>query len=137
MAEITLEATVDNITTVVGFVEEQLEELGCGMKIQMQMSMVTDELFANIAMYAYPEGGGSATVRLEAIEDGRQAVITFIDQGVPYNPLMKEDPDITLSAEERPIGGLGIFMVKKSVDNITYRYEDGQNILTITKTILP
>ena len=135
MVEITVNACVDKIAEVVAFVEEQLENMGAGMKAQMQISIAVDELFANIANYAYPNGEGTATVRVEASEDGKKAVITFIDSGVPYNPLEKEDPDITLSAEDRPIGGLGIFMVKKSMDDITYRYENGRNILSIRKNL--
>ncbi len=135
MVEITVNACVDKITEVVGFVEEQLENMGAGMKAQMQISIAVDELFANIAGYAYPNGEGTATVRVEASEDGKKAVITFIDSGIPYNPLEKEDPDITLSAEDRPIGGLGIFMVKKSMDEMNYRYENGKNILSIIKSI--
>lgn len=135
MAEITLQAKVENIRQVVAFVEEELEAMGCAMKAQMQLSIAVDELFTNIACYAYAPGSGMATVRVEAISDGQQARITFIDQGVPYNPLKKEDPDITLSAEERPIGGLGVFMVKKTMDEMDYRFENGNNILTIVKTI--
>ncbi|MBQ6716612.1 MAG: ATP-binding protein [Clostridia bacterium] len=135
MVEITVNACVDKIAEAVAFVEEQLENMGAGMKAQMQISIAVDELFANIANYAYPNGEGTATVRVEASEDGKKAMITFIDSGVPYNPLEKEDPDITLSAEDRPIGGLGIFMVKKSMDDMIYRYENGKNILTIIKSI--
>ena len=137
MAEITADARLDKIGEVTAFVEEQLENMGAGMKAQMQISIAVDELFANIINYAYPSSAGKATVRVEASEDGKKAVITFIDQGIPYNPLEKEDPDITLSAETRPLGGLGIFMVKKSMDDLAYRYENGQNILTLKKTIRP
>lgn len=137
MAEITLAAKVESIAPVTDFVTEQLDEMGCPMKVQMQLAMVVDELFGNIARYAYPSGEGRATVHVEKTADGRQVEITFIDQGVPYNPLEREDPDITLSAEEREIGGLGIFMVKKSVDDMRYRYENGQNLLTVAKQMLP
>ena len=93
-----------------------------------------DELFGNIVRYAYQPGMGPATVRVEVT--GEPAVIlTFIDNGVPYDPLKKADPDTTLSAEERQVGGLGIFMVKKSMDEIAYEYQDGQNILRIKKKI--
>lgn len=137
MAEITLEAVVENLDTVTDFVTEQLEEMGCAMKVRMQFSIAVDELFANIAHYAYGEETGMATVRVARSDDGRYAMVTFMDQGVPYDPLAKEDPDIALSAEERPIGGLGIYMVKKSMDRVTYRYEDGSNVLTIEKAIAP
>lgn len=135
MKELTLDATVENISTVTAFVDEELEKIDCPMKAQMQIDIAIDEVFSNIAHYAYHPSGGSATVKIEVIEEPMSVVITFIDGGTPYNPLEKEDPDITLSAEEREIGGLGIFMVKKSMDSIDYEYKDGQNILRIKKNI--
>ena len=135
MKELIVAAAVESIETVTAFVEGLLEELDCPMKAQMQISIAIDELFGNIAHYAYPSGEGEAVVRFEAAEDMKSVVITFIDQGVPYNPLTAEEPDTTLSAEERAIGGLGIFMVKKSMDEIAYRYENGRNILSIRKTL--
>lgn len=133
MKELKLVATVENIETVTDFVNEQLEALDCPMKAQMQIDIAIDELFGNIAHYAYNPEVGSATVRVEVIEDPLAVTITFIDNGVPYDPLAKADPDTTLSAEERDIGGLGIYMVKKSMDDIIYEYKDGQNILKIKK----
>lgn len=135
MKELTIAATVENIETVTDFVNEQLESLDCPPKAQMQIDIAIDELFGNIAHYAYNPEIGSATVRVEVTEDPLAVVITFIDNGVPYDPLAKEDPDVTLSAEERGIGGLGIYMVKKTMDEITYEYKDGQNILSIKKKI--
>ena len=135
MKELTIAATVENIGTVTDFVNEQLEALDCPMKAQTQIDIAIDELFGNIAHYAYNPEVGSATVRVEVIEEPLAVIITFIDKGVPYDPLAKADPDITLSAEEREIGGLGIFMVKKSMDEITYEYKDGQNILKIKKNL--
>ena len=133
MKELRIDATIENIDAVTDFVNEQLEALDCPMKAQMQIDIAIDELFGNIAHYAYAPAVGEATVRVEATEDPRAVVITFIDEGVPYDPLAKEDPDTTLSVEERKIGGLGIYMVKKSMDDITYEYKDGQNILSIKK----
>ena len=101
----------------------------------MQIDIAIDELFSNIAHYAYTPDTGEATVRVEVTESPLAVIITFIDHGVPYDPLAKEDPDTTLSAEERQIGGLGIYMVKKSMDEIAYRYQDGQNILMIKKQL--
>ena len=135
MKEITLAATVENIETVTEFVNAQLELLDCPIKAQMQIDIAIDELFGNIAHYAYNTEVGSATVRVEVSEAPLAVIITFIDNGVPYDPLGKDDPDITLSAEEREIGGLGIYMVKQSMDEITYEYKDGQNILKIKKNI--
>ena len=105
------------------------------MKAQMQIDIAIDELFGNIARYAYNPEVGPATVRVEVLNDPLAVEITLIDGGIPYDPLKKEDPDITLSAEQREIGGLGIFMVKKSMDSITYEYKDGKNILAIKKNL--
>ena len=135
MKELTIAAKVENIEAVTNFVNEQLEALDCPMKAQMQIDIAIDELFGNIAHYAYNPEIGKATVRVEVSQDPLAVVITFIDNGVPYDPLAKTDPDTTLSAEEREIGGLGIYMVKKSMDEITYDYKDGQNILKIKKCI--
>ena len=135
MKELTIAATVENIEAVTDFVNEQLEAIDCSMKTQMQIDIAIDELFSNIAHYAYNPEVGEATVRVEVTEDPLAVVITFIDKGVPYDPLAKEDPDTTLSAEERKIGGLGIYMVKKSMDDVTYEYKDGQNILAIKKNL--
>ena len=135
MKELTIAATVESIETVTDFVNEQLEAYDCPMKILMQINIAIDELFSNIAHYAYKGEIGQATVRVDALETPRSVVITFIDRGVPYDPLAKADPDTTLSAEERAIGGLGIFMVKKSMDDVSYEYRNGQNILTIKKRL--
>lgn len=135
MKELTLAATTENIGAVTAFVDEQLEALDCPMKAQMQIDIAIDELFGNIAHYAYHPEVGEATVRVEVVEEPLSVVITFIDGGVPYDPLTAADPDTTLSAEERSIGGLGIFMVKKSMDEIAYRYENGRNILSIRKNL--
>ncbi|MBQ8313751.1 MAG: ATP-binding protein [Clostridia bacterium] len=135
MKELTIAATVENIDVVTDFVNEQLEALECPMKAQMQIDIAIDELFGNIAHYAYNPDVGEATVRVEVQKEPLSVIITFIDGGVPYDPLAAADPDTTLSAEERGIGGLGIFMVKKSMDEIAYRYENGKNILSIRKKL--
>ncbi|MGM9579998.1 MAG: ATP-binding protein [Anaerovibrio sp.] len=135
MKEITLEATVENIGVATDFVEEFLDEIACPLKAKMQLNIAIDELFGNIAHYAYQGGEGKATVQVEVLENPRAVCITFIDSGVPYNPLEKADPDITLSAEDRSIGGLGIFMVKKNTDDMQYSYCEGRNRLKIIKCI--
>ncbi len=135
MKELTIDATLDNISTVTAFVDEELEQLDCPPKTKMQMDIAIDELFGNIANYAYNPNIGTATVRVEVTDNPLAVVITFIDNGVPYDPLAKADPDITLSAEEREIGGLGIYMVKKSMDDVFYEYKDGKNILKIRKNL--
>lgn len=135
MKELTIDATVDNIQIVTEFVDEQLEGFGCPMKAQSQIDIAIDELFGNIAHYAYKPEVGPATVRVEVIESPLSVVITFIDHGVPYDPLANEDSDVSLPAEQRKIGGLGIYIVKKSMDEITYEYKNGKNILKIKKNI--
>ncbi len=135
MKELTMEATVENIQAVTDFVNEQLQEVGCSVKTQTQIDIAIDELFGNIAHYAYNPEVGPVTVCVEITEDSLAVRITFIDSGLPYDPLTNIDPDITLSAQERDIGGLGIYMVKKSMDNVSYEYKDGQNILRILKSI--
>ena len=133
--ELTLEATVENLTPVMAFLEEHLEEAECSMKAQMQITVAAEEIYVNIAHYAYAPGTGEATVRMEITDDPRTASITFIDRGIPFDPLAKPDPDVTLSAEERGIGGLGIYMTKKTMDDVRYERVDGQNILTLVKRI--
>ena len=135
MKEMIVDAAIENIPAVTAFVEEQLEQYNCPMKAQMQIDIAIDELFGNIAQYAYTPKTGKATVRVEVTENPMAVVISFIDNGVPYDPLAKADPDVSLPADERQIGGLGIFMVKKSMDEINYEYKNGQNILTIKKHI--
>ena len=135
MKELTIEATPENVDTVVAFVDEQLEEYGCGMKEQMAIDVAIDELFANIAHYAYKPDVGYATVRVDVLKDPLTVEVTFIDNGKPSDPLAKEDPDTTLSIEDREIGGMGIFIVKKCMDSVNYEYKDGKNILTVRKFI--
>ena len=133
--ELTIEATLENLPQVIGFLERCLEEADCPLKAQMQITVAAEEIFVNIAHYAYAPETGEATVRVEITEEPAAASVTFIDRGIPFDPLAKPDPDVTLSAEERGIGGLGIYMVKKSMDDVRYAYRDGQNILTLTKKL--
>lgn len=133
--EIVIDANTDKLDEVIGFVDAHLEEYDCSMKTQMQIDIAVEEVFVNIANYAYNTDIGKATIRVEISGDPIVIKITFLDNGTPYDPLAKEDPDVTLSAEDRKIGGLGIFMTKKSMDNIQYEYKNGQNILTIEKNL--
>lgn len=135
MKELTVEADTEQLETVTAFLNEQLEAKSCTMKVQTQLELVVEEIFANIANYAYPSKKGQVTIRIIVEEETLSMVITFIDSGIPYDPLKKEDPDITLSAEEREIGGLGVFLCKKLVDDMHYEYKDGKNILTIQKKL--
>ncbi len=135
MKELKIEATPQNLDSVIQFVDEQLDEYGCGMKQQMAIDLAVEELFVNIAHYAYNPETGYASVLVDVIKDPLSVEITFIDNGKPYDPLAKSDPDTSLSVEDRPIGGMGIFLVKKSMDLVNYEYKDGKNILTIKKNI--
>ncbi|MCR5586826.1 MAG: ATP-binding protein [Lachnospiraceae bacterium] len=135
MNELTVDAKVDNLSVVLSFVDAELEKYECSMKTQMQIDIAVEELFVNIANYAYSPVIGVATVRVEVKDDPLSVYVTFVDEGKPYDPLAKEDPDVSLSAEEREIGGLGIYMVKKSMDAVEYEYKDGANILTIVKQL--
>ena len=135
MKELRIEASLDNLDEVLRFVDQELEGADCPMKFMMQIDLAVEEIFVNIASYAYAPGKGDAVIRLEIAGNPRCAEICFMDSGVPYDPLKKKDPDVTLSAAEREIGGLGIFMAKKSVDDIRYEYRDGRNILTLKKYI--
>ena len=133
MKEMKIDAAVENIDIVTGFVNEELEALECPSKAMMQIDVAIDELFSNIARYAYPTKRGQATVRIEVEKDPLAVIITFIDSGAPFDPLRREDPDVTLGADERKIGGLGIFVVKKTMDALEYEYKNGHNILRIRK----
>lgn len=135
MKELRIKASDENLNSVIDFVEEELDVINCPMKTKMQLDVTVEEVFVNIAHYAYGTKDGEAVIQMHTSEEPPYIEITFIDSGEPYDPLTKPDPDITLSAEDRPIGGLGIFMVKKSVDDIRYEYKDGHNILTIKKVI--
>ena len=135
MKELVIEADRMNLPQVQAFIDEQLEAVGCPMLAQTTIDIAVEELFVNIASYAYGDESGNAVVQVTMYEDPFSVEITFIDNGRRYNPLVKADPDTTLSANQRQIGGLGIFMVKNSMDNVNYEYKDGKNILTIKKNL--
>ena len=127
-------AVKESLAEVLSFVDRHLEEAACPFGIQMQIDVAMEELFVNIACYAYVPESGDAELSIHFEGDPKETVITLSDTGRPFNPLEKTDPDITLSADEREIGGLGIFIVKKSMDTVEYRRENGKNILTIRKS---
>ncbi|WMJ83981.1 ATP-binding protein [Oscillospiraceae bacterium LTW-04] len=133
MKELTVAASTDKLEHVLNFINLELESHDFPMKAQMQIAIVVEEIFINIANYAYYPAQGYATVYCKIESDPLSVTIQFLDSGRPYNPLEKSDPDTTLSAEERSIGGLGIFMVKKIMDEIYYQYNDQKNILTLKK----
>ena len=135
MKELIVEADRKNLNKVQAFIDEELEAVDCPMLTQTAIDIAVEELFVNIASYAYDTGIGTAVVQVTVNEEPLSVEITFIDNGRQYDPLAKEDPDTTLSAGQRRKGGLGIFMVKKSMDDVIYEYKDGKNILTIKKKL--
>ena len=134
-SEIEIEAVDENLPKVLSFIERRLEGTDCPPRAKMQISVAAEEIFVNIAHYAYAPDKGMATVRVEVLEDPVAVRITFLDNGTPYDPLQKEDPDVEASAKDRQIGGLGVFLVKKTMDDVAYEYKDGQNILTLKKNL--
>ena len=135
MKTLTVPASTDQLDAVQSFIDELLSTVPCSPETQIQLQIVVEELFVNIAHYAYSPEIGEAVISCNVDQSPPSITIQFRDQGTPFNPLAKEDADISLSAEEREIGGLGIFMVKEYMDAVDYAYEDGQNILTIRKQL--
>lgn len=135
MKELTLPASRTKIPEIIEFVNRELERMDCGTKTRAQIDIAIDELYSNIAKYGFDDDGGEVTVAMETQREPRIVSITFTDGGRPFNPLERSDPDTTLSARDRKIGGLGIYMVKKSMDDVRYEYREGKNILTIRKVL--
>ena len=135
MANKIFPAKTESLSDVLAFIEQRLETFGCSMKLQIAICVAIEEVFVNVAHYAYKEGNGNVEFNISFDEVTRLVTFKMTDSGVPFDPLKKEDPDISLSAEERNIGGLGIFITKKTMDNVSYAYENGKNILTMTKKI--
>ena len=133
--ELRISAKLENLGQVLNYIESILVEGGVSKKVSMEVLIAAEEVFVNIATYAYGEQTGEAVIQVDVTKGGK-IMLTFIDNGIPYNPLEKPDPDTTLAIENREIGGLGIFMVKESMDKVTYRYEDGQNQLIVEKSFL-
>ena len=133
--KISVDAVLENWENVSSFLESQLEQMNCSLKEKIQLETAAEEIFVNIASYAYPQETGKVEIQLEKRSDPWRVCISFRDRGIPYNPLERPEPDLTLSAEQREIGGLGIYMVRKSMDTVSYEYKDGCNMLTIEKVI--
>ena len=136
MAEITVSAVPEQIDAVMDFVNRQLKALGCPEEARVDLDVAVDELLGNIIRYAYGPGRGEVTVRVEAQEEPKALILTFLDQGAPFDPLAEERPDTTsLPARERPMGGLGLYLAKSLTDEIAYARRDGRNVLTVHKEI--
>lgn len=128
-----IEARIENLPLLMDFLEEKIKELNCSKKEIAQIKIIAEEIFVNISSYAYSPGPGRTVIKAQPLPGENSIILSFIDSGVPFNPLDQKDPDITMKASERKKGGLGIFFVKKKVDCIDYEYSDGQNILTLKK----
>ena len=134
-SELKIEASVDKLDTVLAFLEEKLEAADCPLKTQMQITVAAEEIFVNVAQYAYAPGTGDVTVAVAFSDEPSSVTVSFTDSGIPFDPLSRQDPDISLSAEEREVGGLGIYMTKKLLDQLHYEYRNGQNVLSLTKLL--
>ena len=135
MKSLTVPAREECVDEVLAFVGRELESCDCPMKERYEIELAIEEIFVNIASYAYKPVEGEAEVRCEALRDPTRVVIQFLDKGRPYDPLGREDPDTSLKALEEREGGLGILLVKRTMGNVSYAYENGKNILTIQKEI--
>lgn len=136
MVEKEFAAKVDELPNVMSFVESELEKFEFSFKIITQFNLVVEELFVNVANYAYKDSeDGKCKISIEYNQDKQEVTLVLEDNGIKFNPLEKEEPNTNLSAEERPIGGLGILLVKKNMDNIEYKYEDNKNILILSKNV--
>ncbi|MDO5408538.1 MAG: ATP-binding protein [Eubacteriales bacterium] len=134
MTERKVTAILENLETVQEFVTGELEKAGFNQKQIMQVDLAVEEIFCNIVNYAYHPEHGDALIRCEIKKENQdRVVIEFVDEGIPYNPLERQDPDVTLALEDREIGGLGIFLTRKLMDSMEYRHENGKNILIISK----
>ena len=131
----TFPAKTEALSDVLGFVEQMLDSFECPIKIQVALCVAIEEVFVNVAHYAYGEGEGNMSLGIGFDEESRAITFRMTDKGIPFDPLKKPDPDISLSADEREIGGLGIFITKKTMDSLTYTYENNENILTMVKKI--
>lgn len=126
-----IESKNENLNLVQNYVSNFMKENGFNENDKMKVDVIVEEVFINICSYAYNGSTGPCVIELKY--DENKIIITFKDKGIQYDPLKRKDPDITLEAEDRPIGGLGIYMTKKMMDEVSYKYENNTNILTIIK----
>lgn len=137
MEDLTLQASDHTLYTVLDAVEAHLKKSGCPEEIRTEVLISVEEIYVNIAHYAYQGRPGEATVQMEVTQNPKVCRVVFKDRGIPYNPLEKEDPDLDVLIEERQVGGLGIYMVKQYMDRMEYQYKGGYNILIMEKDIPP
>lgn len=125
-------ASIDELDNVLKFINDEIKDIK-DSKLLTKFNLVVEEIFVNIVSYAYPDNDTNNNVTISINDNDDKTIITFIDSGKHFNPLIKDDPNISLNVDERPIGGLGIYLVKKMMDNVEYEYKDNKNILTIEK----
>lgn len=125
-------ASIDELDNVLNFIDNEIKDINDN-KLLTKFNLVVEEIFVNIVSYAYEDKDTNNTVTISIKDIGDKVVISFVDGGKHFNPLIKDDPDLSLSVDERPVGGLGIYLVKKMMDNVEYEYKDNKNILTIEK----
>ena len=134
MSEKEFGAKREELPNVFTFIENELKKLTSDSKIINQFHLIAEEIFVNIVDYAYKfKEPGTCKIKIDYEKDLQEVRLIFEDNGMEFNPLEKEEPDTSLSADERPIGGLGIMLVKKNIDNIEYKYENKKNILILIK----
>lgn len=134
--ELTIDAAEENLAVVQEFVEDIIAATDCPMKTQMLIGVAVEEIFINIASYAYTPKIGKVEITAELQETPPALVLTFRDSGIPYDPVAKEDPNLHIPVEERELGGLGIYMTKQFMDEVLYEYREGNNILTLKKFLI-
>ena len=135
MKSMTVPAKLEELDGITSFVCTELEKYGCSEKIKLQISLAIEEIFVNIASYAYSPGDGDAEICLEVLEDPLRVEIQFLDSGIPFDPLAREEADTSEEALMEREGGLGLLLVRNVMDDVRYSYEDGKNILTILKKL--
>ena len=135
MQKLKVSATKENLEVVTAFIDQLLDSRDCPMKTRLQIDLALEEMYINIVNYAYAPDTGDMELQAGFSDDGTEVILVLKDQGIPYDPLAKADPDVSLPADRRKIGGLGIFLVKKTMDSMTYVRQDGSNILTMTKKL--
>ena len=131
--QLELDTNIENVDVLTATANKVLAGLGCPKKAMAQIDIALDELFSNISHYAYGGNVGKVYVSIDAIPNKKGVSITLEDEGIPFDPLAREDPDVTLGIHERTIGGLGIFLVRRTMDSMHYEYRNRRNRLTITK----
>ena len=134
--ELVVESLIDSLETVDSLVDEMYSSMGASRSARKQLRVAAEEIFVNIVNYAYGEGHGKVVISVRKLADPPRLELVFMDEGVPFNPLLRDAPDFSVDPDEREVGGLGIYMVKQAVDDIGYEYRDGKNILTICKNVV-